>query len=168
MDAFRDLYSATVRQLLGLALVIVRRPELAEEVVQEVYVQVCSLAGRFDPSRGAPLMWLFTLTHRRAADAVRREQACRERDSRHHRVTSAIGQDSVEALILHRVEDEETLASLSLISAAQSKAIALAYFDGQTYTEVAGTMNLSLPAVKSRIRDGFCTLRQSRNPARSD
>ncbi|YCK79400.1 hypothetical protein M1D32_16855 [Arthrobacter sp. D3-16] len=44
----------------------------------------------------------------------------------------------------------------------------MAYLDGQTYTEVAGTLNLSLPAVKSRIRDGFRNLRQSLGPAGTD
>lgn len=168
VEAFRDLYSRTVRRLFGLALKVVQRPELAEEVVQEVYVQVWLSAGRFDPSRGTPLVWLFTLTHRRAVGVVRREQACLERDSRHHRESSPLNQDSVEELILRRVEDEELLASLSAISPAQSEAITLAYFHGQTYTEVARTLNLSLPAVKSRIRDGFRNLRQSLGPASAE
>lgn len=168
VEAFRDLYSRTVRRLFGLALKVVQRPELAEEVVQEVYVQVWLSAGRFDPSRGTPLAWLFTLTHRRAVGVVRREQACLERDSRHHRESSPLNQDSVEELILRRVEDEELLASLSAISPAQSEAITLAYFHGQTYTEVARTLNLSLPAVKSRIRDGFRNLRQSLGPASAE
>lgn len=106
-------------------------------------------------------MWLFTLTHRRAVDVVRREQACLARDSQHHREMTALGQDSLEELILRRVEDEETLAGLCALSAAQSKAITLAYLGGQTYTEVA----VSLPAVKSRLRDGLRNLRQSLDPA---
>lgn len=61
-------------------------------------------------------MWLFTLTHRRAVEVVRREQACLERDSRHQREMTPLGQDSLEELILGRVEDDE--ASLSTISAA--------------------------------------------------
>ncbi|WP_258804219.1 sigma-70 family RNA polymerase sigma factor [Pseudarthrobacter sp. NS4] len=159
-EAFRDLYTRTARRLFGLAMKVVQRPELAEEVVQEVFVQVWSSAGRFDPSRGEPLVWLFTMTHRRAVEVVRREQACLERDSRHHRETTALGQYSVEELILRRVEDEKIRASLSTLSRAQSEAITLAYLDGQTYAEVAGTLNLSLPAVKSRIRDGFRNMRQ--------
>lgn len=168
VESFRDLYSRTVRRLFGLALKVVQRPELAEEVVQEVYVQVWLSAGRFDPSRGEARVWLFTLTHRRAVDVVRREQACLERDSRHHRESSPLNQDSVEELILRRVQDEELLASLSAISPAQFEAITLGYFHGQTYTEVARTLNLSLPAVKSHIRDGFRNLRQSLGPARAE
>ena len=101
-EAFEDLYLRTVRRLLGLALKVVRRPELAEESVQEVYLQVWSAAGCCDPSRGSALAWLFTLTHRRAVDVVRREQSCSERDSRHHRESTAPGQASTEELILQK------------------------------------------------------------------
>lgn len=164
-EAFEDFYSRTVRRLFGLALQVVRRPELAEDVVQDVYVQVWSSAGRCDPSRGTPLAWLFTLTHRRAVDIVRREQSCRERDSRHYRETSRLGQNSTEELVLGRLQDEKVLRSLSAIGAQQSEAIVLAYFGGQKYADVARTLNLSVPAVKSRIRDGLTNLRRSLGPA---
>lgn len=164
-EAFADLYSLTAARLLGLALKVVRRPELAEEIVQEVYLQVWSSAGGCDPSRGTPLAWLFTLTHRRAVDVVRREQSCLERDSRYHRRVTMSGQDSTEELVLRRLKDEKVLAGLAKISGAQSKTIALAYFGGQTCAEVARTLNLSVPAVKSRLRDGLGNLRQLLGPA---
>ncbi|MCO4255064.1 sigma factor-like helix-turn-helix DNA-binding protein [Pseudarthrobacter cellobiosi] len=67
-----------------------------------------------------------------------------------------------------REASQVALASLSTISAGQSEAIALAYFGGQTYAEVAAALNLSLPAVKARIRDGFRNLRHSMGPAGAD
>ncbi|TLM88219.1 sigma factor [Pseudarthrobacter sp. NamE5] len=91
--------AAAVRRL---AVQVVKRSELAEEVVQEVLVQVWLSAGRFDPSRGEPRVWLFTLTHRSAVEVVRREQTCHERDSRHDRETTALGQATVKKLILRR------------------------------------------------------------------
>lgn len=166
-EAFEALYSRTVRRLFGLAVQVARKPELAEEIVQEVYAQVWSSAGRYDPARGKPLAWLLTLTHHRAVDVVRCEQSCLERESRHCREASALHQDTVEELILRRLENEKALMSLSMISSAQSEAIALAYFGGQTYAEVAKTLNLSVPAVKARIRDGFRNLRQLLEPAGS-
>lgn len=164
-EAFRDFYSSTVRRLFGLALQVVRNRELAEEVVQEVYIQVWLSARTCDPSHGTPLAWLLTITHRRAVDVVRREQSCRERDARHHRESSALGQVPTEDLVLHKLDNEEVLAGLAAISDLQAEAIALAYLGGQTYEEVARTLNVSLPAVKSRIRGGFSKLRQSLEPA---
>lgn len=67
-----------------------------------------------------------------------------------------------------REASQVALASLSTISAGQSEAIALAYFGGQTYAEAAATLNLSLPAAKARIRDGFRNLRHSMGPAGTD
>lgn len=63
------------------------------------------------------------------------------------------------------MENEKILGSLSTLSRAQSEAITLAYLEGQTYAEVAGMLSLSLPAVKSRIRDGLRNLRQCLGPA---
>lgn len=79
-----------------------------------------------------------------------------------------LGHDSTEKLILRTLKDEKVMAGLSIISAAQSKAIALEYFGGQTCAEVARSLNLSVPAVKSRIRDGFSNLRQLLGPAGGD
>lgn len=166
--AFKDLYIRTVRRLFGLALHVARSPELAEELVQDVYVQVWLSAGAYDPARGSVLAWLFTLTHRRAVDVLRHERSCRERDARYHRETSALDRDRTEVIVLQKLRDEQVLAGLSVLSCAQSEAICLAYFGGQTYAEVAGTLNVSVPAVKSRIRDGFSKLRQMIGPAGRD
>ncbi len=159
--AFEDLYSGTVRRLYALALAVVRDRGLAEDVVQEVYVQVWSLAGRYDRSLGTPLTWLFTLTHRRAVDRVRREQSSLERNARHQRATSALGQESTEDLILRRLRADDVHACLSTLSAKQSEAIVLAYFAGRTQAEVAATLKITVPAVKSRIRDGLSRMRLS-------
>ncbi|WP_411374992.1 sigma-70 family RNA polymerase sigma factor [Arthrobacter sp. MPF02] len=153
--AFEDLYVRTVRRLFGLALSVSRRPELAEEIVQDVYVQVWSSAGAYDPARGSVLAWLFTLTHRRAVDVLRHERSCRERDARYHRETLALGSNGTEEAVLRKLDDEKVLACLAVLSAARSEAICLAYFGGQTYTEVTRTLNVSVPAVKSHIRDGL-------------
>lgn len=163
--AFEDLYSRTVKRLFALALNVVRRRELAEEVVQDVYVQAWSSAGRCDPSRGTTLAWLFTMTHRRAVDVVRREQSCRERDSRHHRELSRLGQEYTDELVLRRLQDEAVLRSLSTISAQQSEAIGLAYFGGHKYADIARILDVSVSAVKSRIRDGLRNLHRSLDPA---
>ncbi|MET4093282.1 RNA polymerase sigma-70 factor (ECF subfamily) [Arthrobacter sp. UYCu712] len=160
-NAFEDLYSRTVRRLYALALGVIRDRGMAEDVVQEVYVHVWSLAGRYNRSLGTPLAWLFTLTHRRAVDRVRREQSALEHDSRHQRETSALGQELTEDLALRRLRAEEVHACLSTLSARQSEAIVLAYLGGHTQTEVAAALKITVPAVKSRIRDGLSRMRLS-------
>lgn len=163
--AFEDFYVRTAKHVFGLSLKVVRTHDLAADVAQDVYLQVWTSADRYNPALGTPFAWLFTLTHRRAVDALRHEQGCRERESRYHRETSQLGQKSTDELVLRRLVDEEVLRSLSAISEHQSEAIVLAYFNGQKYAEVARTLNVSLPAVKSRIRDGLSNLRRTLGPA---
>ncbi|MFX4817154.1 sigma factor, partial [Acinetobacter baumannii] len=71
--ALMALYEATLSRVYGLVLRLVRRPQLAEEVAEEVYVQVWRQAPRFDAARGRPLTWLLGMARSRAIDAIRRE-----------------------------------------------------------------------------------------------
>jgi RNA polymerase sigma-70 factor (ECF subfamily) len=157
--AFEALYQRTSRRVYGLALRVLQNPAMAAEVAQEVYLQVWTTAGSYDPSRGSPQSWLFTLTHHRAVDRVRSEQSSRERASRHTREISAVKIDSVDETV-HRTLMTETLrACLSTLTDRQAEAIILAYYDGLTYAEVAERLDLKLPTAKSRIHGGLVRLR---------
>lgn len=77
--AFGRLYDLVVARVFGLVRRVVRDPAQAEEVAQEVMVQVWRTAARFDPARGSATGWVFTIAHRRAVDRVRAEQASSDR-----------------------------------------------------------------------------------------
>jgi len=77
--AFRQLYELVVARVYGLARQVLRDPAQAEEVAQEVLVEVWRTAARFEPSRGSATAWVFTIAHRRAVDRVRSEQAATDR-----------------------------------------------------------------------------------------
>ena len=81
-SAFAALYDATAARVFGLALRVVRDPGMAEEVAQEAMVEVWRTSARFDPARGSEVNWLLTITHRRAVDRVRSEQAGADRERR--------------------------------------------------------------------------------------
>ncbi|MGH6962210.1 MAG: sigma factor, partial [Dongiaceae bacterium] len=71
-NALRQLYSATAPQLFGLALGIVRRRDLAEEVVQDSFLLVWRHAGSFDPGRGAAMAWLGRIVRNQCFDLLRK------------------------------------------------------------------------------------------------
>src|SRR5215207_9999536 len=80
--AFAEVYDAVTPMVFGLARRVVRQAEQAEEVAQEVMLQVWQQATRFDVSRGSAMSWIMTMTHRRAVDRVRSAQASSDRELR--------------------------------------------------------------------------------------
>jgi RNA polymerase sigma-70 factor (ECF subfamily) len=162
--AFATLYAETAPRAFGLALRVVRNRGLAEEVTQDAYLKIWHTAGRFDQREGSCQGWIFTIVHRVAIDLVRSSQARSVRDDRHHR--ESVTQDHADDDPTHELAHaslEATLAleAMSCLSGPQRQALELAYFDGHTYSQVAGLLGIPLGTAKSRIRDGLLRLRES-------
>lgn len=156
--AFSRLYDLTSEMVYGLALRVLKAPAIAEEVTQEVYLQVWSGARNFDPERGTAKAWIATLAHRRAVDAVRRSQSARDREQR---VVPDPPHGDVAESAVETDERDRVRQALSGLTDLQWEAIELAYFDGMTYREVAEHLDTPLGTVKSRMRDGLQRLRQT-------
>ena len=155
--AFTVVYDQLARPAYGLIRKVLRDPAQAEEVVQEVMLEVWRTASRFDPDRGAAATWVLTIAHRRAVDRVRSQAAAAEREQRAARAATEAGDvaDTVEATL-----DAELLRRcLDGLSDIQRESITLAYYHGYTYREVAKLLDAPLGTVKSRIRDGLGRLR---------
>jgi RNA polymerase sigma-70 factor, ECF subfamily len=155
--AFERLYDAIAPRVFGLIRRIVRDPAQAEEVAQEVLVEVWRTATRFDPERGSATSWIFTIAHRRAVDRVRSEQAGTDR-MRRIATTETPYDDVVEEATAH-LEQVQVRRCLKGLTEMQREAITMAYYGGYTYREVASLLKVGLPAVKTRMRDGLIRLR---------
>ena len=154
--AFSDLYDEISPMVYGLALRITKSPAFAEEVSQEVFVQVWQQAGRFDRSKGSAKSWIATIAHRRAVDFVRRNQSAMDRDAAMPIEPEAA--DVAEQAILAD-EHDRVRSALGGLSDTQREAITLAYYGGLTYREVAERLDSPEGTVKTRIRDGLRQLR---------
>ena len=154
-EAFATLYDDLSPSVFGLIRKVVRDPELSEEVMQEVFVEVWRIAQRFDPERGNASGWVRTIAHRRAVDRVRSEQT-----RRNHAL--ALGEEP------EHLPFDENLASLNrqvlktalaTLSDSQRESIELSYYGGLPQAQIAELLDIPLGTVKTRIRDGLIRLR---------
>lgn len=158
-DAFEALYDLVAPRVYGLARRVLRDPAQAEEIAQEALVDVWRLAARFDPGRASAIAWIMTLTHRRAVDRVRSSQSRTERETRAAAAQGEIPFDDVTEETLGRLERQQLRRCLRTLSELQRESIALAFYGGLTYPQVAATLDVALGTVKTRMRDGLIRLR---------
>ena len=157
--AFAALYDLLSPAVHGTARAVLRDPDHAAEVLQEVMLEVWRTAPRFDPGRGSARTFVLTLAHRRAVDRVRAVQAQRDRDQRVADADHRIPFDSVAEEVEDTMERTRVRHCLGSLTDTQRDAVVLAYYGGRTYREVAEELGAALPTVKTRIRDGLIRLR---------
>lgn len=158
-QAFAELYDLTSARVHGLVLRVVRDPAQAEEVTQEVYLEVWRTSSRFNPERGSVESWLLTMAHRRAVDRVRSAEASQRRDTtfgeRHREVDHDVTAEAATAAL----EAARVRQALDGLTEVQREAVRLAYFGGYTHSQVADLLDLPVGTAKTRIRDGLIRLR---------
>ncbi len=157
-EAFSRVYDLTSPMVHGVVLKVVRDPAMAEEVTQEVYLELWRIAPRFQLDRGSARGWIATMAHRRAVDLVRSEQSRRRRDEREGERADRPFDHVVEDVV-DRLDRSKLDRSLARLSETQREAVTLAYYGGKTYREVGVLLDIPEGTAKTRIRDGLIKLR---------
>ena len=159
--SFEALYDRTSAKVFGLVRRVVRDAAQAEEVAQEVFLEVWRSAPAYDASRGRGETWVLTIAHRRAVDRVRSAQAATDRDLRVARRDVERDYDVVSETVEARLESEAVREALGSLTALQRQAVQLAYYGGYTHSEISVVLGVPLGTVKTRIRDGLIRLRDA-------
>ena len=157
--ALGQLYDRYRLILFGVLVRILNNREEAEDVLQEVFLQVWRRAADFNENRGKPFTWLVTLARSRGIDRLR-SLASRERVA-----TAGANESSDEvsdaATDAIRAEQRGVVnEALSQLPEEQKRPLMLAYFDGLTQTEIAYKLGAPLGTVKTRMRSGMMKLRE--------
>lgn len=154
-DAFRDFYDRYASRVLSYVRLLARDREVAEDVVQEVFLSVWRKAASYRTDRGDVPGWLYTITRNKLVDLWRRKGgAVEEPDFDFDRIEADDpgGDGRVISIAVRR--------ALATLKREQRQALELAYFGGLTYEETAERLALPLGTLKSRIRAGLALLRE--------
>ena len=156
--ALRRLYELESGRLYGIALRIVRRRDIAADVLQETFVQIWQNAAAFSAERGAGPAWLTGIVRFRALDAVRKLGRETLSDD------PALGDAAIEPDVIDKLDAMAEAGALQrclkLLDPEQQRCILLAFVDGLSHSEIAGRIRAPLGSVKSWIRRGLLSLRR--------
>ncbi|MGH9274296.1 MAG: sigma-70 family RNA polymerase sigma factor [Acidimicrobiales bacterium] len=157
-DALAEAYRRHAGAVFALSRRLLFDAALAEEIVQEVFLRIWNNPEKFDPERGSLRSYLLAQCHGRSVDLLRSETSRRIREERDVRRAAEAGYD-----LEHEVVDlsvaERVKVALTTLPEGEREAIALAYFGGHTYREVAELLDEPEGTVKSRIRAGLKRMR---------
>ncbi len=145
--------------MLGIAIRLLRRRDLAEEAVQDTFVKIWNSASMFDEARGDPRGWIYTILRNRALSILRGESRTDLVDDFEPMGLTSADETPEDAMA--RLSDAGALRHcLDRIEPVRRRALLLAYVDGLTHGEVAGRMQIPLGTVKSWIRRSLIALKE--------
>ena len=156
--ALARLYDAYRVILFGLLVRILNSREEAEDILQDVFIQVWRRAKDFDEKRGRPFTWLVTLARSRAIDRLRQLGA-------RQRLATGAAQEQPEKVsdafsdTIKTAQRETVRRALAELPEEQKHTLVLAYFEGLTQSEIAAKLNTPLGTIKTRMRSGMIKLR---------
>lgn len=163
--ALAEAYRRHGGAVLGLAQRLLGTASSAEDVTQEVFVDLWRRPEQYDAARGSLRTFLLTKAHGKAVDLIRSESARGAREERSARETAAGGYE-VDRYAWDLAVADQVRVAMEALPDGERKAIEMAYFEGRTYREVAAVLGEPEGTVKSRIRSGLRRLRDG--IARSD
>jgi RNA polymerase sigma-70 factor (ECF subfamily) len=158
-NAMATLYDRYSPIVYSVALRVLGDTGAAEDVLQEVFMQLWRNPGGFDSSRGNLAAWLAVISRNRAIDAIRKRRPDTDIADVIVSVEPDLAGDAERARAMEKVR-----GALGAMPPAQRSALEMAYFEGLTHTEIAAKTGEPLGTIKTRIRAGLLALRKAFNP----
>ena len=157
--AFERLYGATRAKLYGVVLLILRRQDLAEEVIQETYVRIWHSAGQFNPALSSPITWMASIARNRAIDLVRKRTEASIEDEPQAMEVAADGPDPLARREMTE-ELKRLLECVGRLEPDRQKLVLLAYYNGWSREQLATKFEAPLNTVKTWLRRSLMEIRE--------
>ena len=159
VTAFERLYAATRAKLYGALMRILRRADLADEVMQETYLKVWRGAGEFDQRLATPITWMVAIARNRAIDIVRKK---REASLEDEPAAFEVAADHPDPLAEREITDElkRLLACLGYLDEERRRLILLAYYNGWSRDELAAKFDRPVNTIKTWLRRSLIEIRE--------
>lgn len=158
--ALAALYDQTVGRVYGLALRVSRNEAAAEEIAEDVYMQVWRSADTYSEERGHPLAWMMIITRSRALDYLRRRDPAESHPEPETLADYADSADDPGQLLENLQSGTALHAAIAELPAIQRQLLALAFFQGLSHSEIADHARLPLGTVKTHLRRALLALRE--------
>jgi RNA polymerase sigma-70 factor (ECF subfamily) len=168
-DALAELYDRHGKRLRATIDGVVHEEAEADDVLQEIFIQIWEEAARYSPKAGKPLGWMVTIARRRAIDRLRRRQAySRARERYQKRVTHETSSSTREADEVFMLNDLRDFLKeyMRILPRLQREAVELAFFKGLSHREIAAATHAPLGTVKTRLELGLQKLTHALRPLR--
>ncbi|MEQ1697353.1 MAG: sigma-70 family RNA polymerase sigma factor [Hyphomicrobiaceae bacterium] len=161
--AFGHLYDATSAKLYGIVLRILRRRDLADEVLQEVYVKVWERAADFDPARSSPITWMATIARNRALDEIRKRVPVSIEDAPEALNVASSDPPPLQALELS--QDVKRLnACLDRLEPQRKQLVIEAYLQGASREELSQRFGHPVATIKTWLHRSLAQLKACLSP----
>ncbi len=162
--SFRQLYDLTAAHLYGIAMRFVRKRELADEVLQDAFINVWQHAGSYAASLSTPMTWLISIVRNKSLDHLRKgklegDAVVAWDDSPHHETELLAEHADPLELLTVALEKRELVRRLSQLDPAHRQSLALAYYEGLSHSEIAGHLQVPLGTAKAWVRRALVRLR---------
>ena len=157
--AFERLYAATRAKLYGVVLRILRRADLADDVMQEAYVKIWNSAGQFDPALSSPITWMVAIARNRAIDVLRKKTEVSVEDEPEALETAA---DNPDPLAKREMTEElrRLLACMGRLDEDKRRLVLLAYYSGCTRQQLADQFGAPVNSIKTWLRRALVEIRE--------
>jgi RNA polymerase sigma-70 factor (ECF subfamily) len=157
--AFERLYAATRAKLYGVLLRILGKPELADDVMQETYIKVWTLADKFDPTIASPITWMVAMARNRAIDIVRKRRDLSVEDTPEAMVVAS---DTPPPLARREMTEElrRLLTCLGKLDPEKQRIVLLAYYSGWSREQLAQKLDIPVNTIKTWLRRSLIEIRE--------